>query len=131
MTTEDLALAVRTYFDALNSHDLDAITATFTRDASVMGPGEPTATGSAQVRDLYHGTLERLAFGRIVHIDELEQQGALGVVRCHTTGSLTLRAEDKTIEAVSRELFGLVNLDGEGWKIKYYMFNQPVAIPSH
>ena len=130
MTTGDITNALHIYFHALNGEDLDAIVAAFTEDASVMSPGEPTATGSDQIRDLYRESIGRLGFGRVVHVDELRHEGVLGFARCHTTGTLTLRAEDKTIDAVSRELFGLIDTPA-GWRIQCYMFNQPVAVAPH
>lgn len=114
---------VRAYFDALNAHDLDAVAAVFAADAVVMPSEGDTAVGLEAVRAVYAGRLAMFDYRRELHVDEWLVDGGLATVRCHTTGSFTLRAEGRRIEGVSRELFVLERQSDE-WLVRCYMFNR-------
>lgn len=120
---------VRAYFDGLNSSDLDAIVDVFAEDATAMLPNAPTASGRSAIADLYRSRLDTFRYGRILHVDDLRECGDLAVARCHTSGTLTRRVDETTMEAESRELFTVVRRGDGAWSIQHYMANQLVAIP--
>jgi predicted methyltransferase MtxX (methanogen marker protein 4) len=68
-------------------------------------------------------------YGRVVHIDEAIVDGELVVVRCRSTGTLTLLGSGMTVEAVAREVFTLQNVSGR-WMVRFYMNNVPRPIGS-
>jgi uncharacterized protein (TIGR02246 family) len=122
--TASVVRPVERYFEALNEHDLDAVVELFTEDAVVMASEAPTAAGREEVRGAYTHGFAVMEFGRVPEIDETITEGDLAVVRCHTTGTFTLKATGMRIEAICRELFALKRAAGE-WKIHSYMFNSP------
>lgn len=127
MASDEAARAVvapiEAYIHGLNAHDLDAVVGIFADDASLMANESATASGRTEIRAAYAHRFTIFDYGRILHVDDWSADGDLAVVRCHTTGSLTLKATDTTIDAVSRELFALKRVDGE-WRIYCYMFNR-------
>lgn len=115
---------VHAYFDALNGHDLEAVVAVFTPDAVVMPNEAASAHGAAAIRATYAERFEMFEYRRELQVDDWDADGDLATVRCHTTGSFTLRAEGLHIEGVSRELFVLKRQSGV-WLIRCYIFNRP------
>jgi len=118
----DVTDPVKAYMKALNASDIEAVLALFTDDGSLMANEAPTAVGPAELRATFTRFFSMLEFGRQLHVDEAFTGGDVGVVRSHTTGTLTMRATDTRIEAVSRELFVLQRV-GDRWRIRSYMFN--------
>lgn len=119
---------VESYFAALNRKDLDAILEMFGEDGTVVFPGAQTARGRTEIERFYAPHFERFGYGRVPHIDEVEERSGLAVVRSHTTGTITVLADASSVEAVSRELFVLRRDDG-GWRFWQYMANQPAPLP--
>jgi len=127
MNTVDLepavAAPVEAYIAGLNAHDLDGVINSFTDDVAVMPPEAETVVGLAAARAEYIHRFTMFDYGRVLHVDEWFADGDVAVVRCHTTGLLTVKATGVVLEVVARELFGLQRVDGQ-WKIRCYMFNR-------
>jgi uncharacterized protein (TIGR02246 family) len=118
---------IRAYFDALNGRDLDAVMGVFTADAVVVPNDAASAVGGEAVRATYADRFETFDYRRELHVDDWIVDGDLATVRCHTTGSFTLRAEGRRIDGVSRELFVLQRQSGD-WRIRWYMFNRDASL---
>ena len=121
-----VAAPVKAYFAGLNAHDVDAVMSAFAHDAVLMANEVESSVGSTEVRAAYAHRFTLFDYARHLHIDDWFADGALAVVRCHTTGSFTMKATETKIDAVSRELFVLNHVDGQ-WKIRCYMFNRPAS----
>ncbi len=130
MTIAELAPAVaapiETYIAGLNAHDLDTVVSAFTSDGALMAHEAETAVGTAELSAAFAQRFTMFDYGRQLHIEDWYGDAEVAVVRCHTTGSLTIRATGVTVEAVGRELFALRRVDGQ-WKIASYMFNRTTA----
>ena len=117
---------VAAYMDRLNAADVQGLVALFATDGTVMAPEAPTVRGHDALLRYFEQVLTAMRFGRELHVDEVQADGGLAVVRCHTTGTVTRRGPGVTVEAESRELFALI--DGpDGWRIQMYVFNSPSA----
>jgi len=114
---------IEKYFEALNAHDLDSVVGVFTVDATLMPNEAESAVGIAEVRAAYAHRFTVFDYDRELHIDDWVADGDVAVVRCHTTGSFTMRRTGTMIDAISRELFALQRSNGH-WKIRFYMFNR-------
>jgi len=126
--TTAVTAPVEAYMEALNAGDIEAVLALFTDDGALMANEVPTAAGPAALRATFDRIFTMLAFGRELHIDDAFTEGDLGVVRSHTTGSLTIRETATMLDLVSRELFVLQRND-DRWRIRCYMFNAPTPAP--
>lgn len=120
---------VKTYFAALNDKNLDGILEIFTPDAAFMPADAETAIGTEKVRAAYQHRFTMFDYARVLHVDEVIAEGGLGVVRCHSTGTLTLLGSGTTVQAVAREVFTLQKVDG-CWMVRMYMNNLPKAVGS-
>jgi threonine dehydrogenase-like Zn-dependent dehydrogenase len=110
MDTAGVREPIDAYFRALNGEDL----------------GSETVVGKGAIADLYRQRAQVYGYGRQVHFDAVEQRLDLAAARCHSTGTLLLRKEGRTLEVVARELF-LLRRDDRGWRITCYMNNRPGA----
>lgn len=66
---------------------------------------------------------------RDLHIDHVREGGELGAMHTHTTGTVTILANDTAISVLSRKLF-VVRRSQSGWHITDYMFNRPRQMKS-
>jgi len=114
---------IETYIAALNAHDLDRVVSVFTSDGALMAHEAETAMGSAELRAAFAHRFTMFDYGRKLHVEDWYGDAEVAVVRCHTTGSLTIKATGVTVAAVGRELFCLRHIGGQ-WKIASYMFNR-------
>ena len=126
-TTAVLATVAR-YFDAINAHDLDAVSDVFSDSATLMANEVESVLGATAIREAYAQRFTIFDYARELHVDDCLCVGEVAVVRCHTTGSFTLRESATRVEGVSRELFVLRPTDA-GWKIHVYMFNRTSPPP--
>lgn len=118
---------VRAYFTALNGGDLEGIVRVFAEDGALLADEAETVFGHARLRDTFAATFQAISFQRDLQIDRIREDAETAVALTRTTGTFTLLDGDRTIAAVSRELFVLRKSGGE-WRITEYMFNR-VASP--
>ena len=115
---------ISAYFAALNASDPDALVEVFTDDAALMPNEAETTVGKPALRATYTDRFGVFEYRRQLHVDEWFADGDVAVVRCHTTGSFTTKADGTRVDATSRELFVLKRVEGR-WRIRCYMFNPP------
>ena len=123
-TPEDV---VRAYFAALNSSDVDGIVGLFEDDGVVMADEFETATGSADIRAMYEGTLARVRIRAEVDVDRILEGDELAAAQTHSADTVTQLESGTTINASYREVF-VLRRSSDGWRIADYMFNSPAAV---
>ena len=112
------------YAAALKSASPQATAALYTDDGIVMPPAAPTAIGMKAVEDNYRATFHAIGLDLTFKVLEINVMGNDAMVRSTSSGTVTLKAENKHIQDHFRELFMLRKVAGK-WKIARYMFNQP------
>lgn len=115
--------AVSAYFDALNSSDVEGLVSVFTEDGALMGHEMETLRGQEQIRRAFQGIFQGVSFQRELHFDEVQESEGTAIARTHSTGTITILANDHVDSPVSRELF-VLRKSADGWRITDYMFNR-------
>ena len=116
-------LVTVTYRDALAASSADGVTSAFTSDGVVMGPGSPTAAGSAQLKSTYDGIFGAVGLNLNFKIDEIIVGKEYGFVRSTSAGILTVKANGATAPEENREVFIVKKADDQ-WKIARYIYNK-------
>ena len=102
----DPKAVVRRNIDAMNTHDLDAIMATYTLDAELVWPGGRRVSGTAAIREHYENLLRAYSDTRI----DIEQQYVDGDVvvsefRNTATHTAPLRlATGETVQSTGKRI---------------------------
>jgi len=116
-------LITTSYGDALKASSSDAVTAAFTSDGVVMGPGSPTAAGAAQLKTTYQNIFGAVGLNLNFKIDEIIVGNNYGFVRSTSAGTATVKANRASAPEENRELF-VVKKVNEDWKIARYIYNK-------
>jgi len=116
-------LITTSYGDALKASSSDAVTAAFTSDGVVMGPGSPTAAGSAQLKTTYQNIFGAVGLNLNFKIDEIIVGNNYGFVRSTSAGTATVKANGASAPEENRELF-VVKKVNEDWRIARYIYNK-------
>lgn len=111
------------YSNALKNSNATAVAAAFTTDGVVMGPGSPTASGSAQLKSTYEGIFASVGLNLNFNIDEVIVGQNYGFVRSTSAGTATVKASGASFAEENRELFVVKKISGE-WKIARYIYNK-------
>jgi conserved hypothetical protein len=115
---------VRAYFEALNRSDVEGVVSAFADDGTFMADEMEAAIGEDQIRRTFQGAFQARSFQRELHVDEVREGEDMASARTHTTGTITMLADNNVVSVVSRELF-VLRKSAEGWRITDYMFNRP------
>jgi uncharacterized protein (TIGR02246 family) len=116
-------LVTVSYRDALASSNPDNVTAVFTTDGVVMGPGSPTANGSAQLDSAYEGIFSAVALDLNFKIDEIIVGNNYAFVRSTSAGTVTLNASGTSAPEENREVF-IAKKENNQWKLARYIYNK-------
>lgn len=123
---------VRAYVAAESRSDLDGVLALFAGDAVVMGEGWETASGRAELREMFERVLAPSRFrGELrIDVDRVLEGDEFAVVQAQSTGTVTRLEYGATIDVPYRELF-VLRRQGDGrtdfWMVAAYMFNSPAV----
>lgn len=123
----DILAVLQRYETALNSGDVDTITALYAKDGIFMPSMKPTASGTDAIRLAYQQVFATLDLNVKFHVDELIWRGDTAILRTTSDGSIKLLQAGATIENHSRELFVLKRM-GKDWKFYRYLFNEAQPI---
>lgn len=116
-------LVTETYRDALASSQASEVTAAFTSDGVVMGPGSPTAIGTTQLNTAYEGIFGAVALDLNFKVDEIIVGNNYAFVRSTSSGTVTVNASGTTAPEENREVFIAKKENGQ-WKLARYIYNK-------
>lgn len=111
------------YRDALASSTEGDVAAQFTSDGVVMGPGSPTAEGTAQLTSAYQGIFSAVGLDLNFKIDEIIVGSQYAFARSTSAGTVTVKANGATAPEENRELF-VLKKENSQWKIARYIYNK-------
>jgi len=118
-----IEMTVRSYFEAFNNSDTNALTSLFTEDGSIMPPDFITVTGSDQLHKNFTWAFTQFKFHLKHEIGRVLIEGTMASVQAHSKGNSTIISTGKTIPASPyRQLF-VLKKTGNKWKITDYMYN--------
>jgi uncharacterized protein (TIGR02246 family) len=124
----EIAQVLKSYEQALNASDVNAILKLYTEDAVLMLPGIPSAVGIQAVEQAYVGTFQAIRINltfQIAEVQVLSPEWAF--LRSTSTGQVTILANGAVIPAATQELFLLRKTHGH-WKLARY--NASSTLPS-
>jgi uncharacterized protein (TIGR02246 family) len=116
-------LVTVSYRDALASSNPDNITDVFTADGIVMGPGSPTANGTAQLNSTYQGIFGAVALDLNFKIDEIILGNNYAFVRSTSAGTVTVNGSGASAPEENREVF-IAKKENNQWKLARYIYNK-------
>lgn len=115
---------VRAYFRAFQASDSSTLANLFTDDGVIAPLGMSTINGQAAIKEAFDRFFDAVGMScDELTVDRVKKIGDVAIVETHTIERVTNRATSTTETASYRELFCLLQHDGD-WRIASYMFNQ-------
>ena len=111
------------YEQALNTSDVNAAVQLYTDDGVFMAPENPTAIGTAAVREAYTGVFQAIGIKLKFQIAEAKLLAPdWAMLRTTSTATVKILANGAEIPGSNQELFLLHKTNGQ-WKIARYAFS--------
>lgn len=115
---------LRTYEQALNASDTNAVMQLYAPDGVFMPQHSPSSVGAEAVRTAYVKVFGAIRLSVRFDIAEIVQVAPeWAFARTNSAGTVTVRANGQTLAEANQELFVLHKLAPGGWKIARYGFS--------
>jgi uncharacterized protein (TIGR02246 family) len=111
------------YQKALATSNATLATSLFTKKATFMPSGGPSAVGSEQIKGSFDYVFSLIKPTIKFTVNEVLIKGDYAFVTSTSTGTSLVHANGQTVPEVNRELFVFEKENGK-WKIAKYMFNK-------
>lgn len=110
------------YCNALAMSDPAAVSAQYSADGVVMGPGSPTAAGQ-ELNPTYAAIFSNVGLNLDFTIANMVLGEKYAIVQSTSDGTALVNATGERVPEQNRELFVMEKVDGQ-WKIARYMYNK-------
>jgi uncharacterized protein (TIGR02246 family) len=112
------------YEAALNASDTAAVMPLYTEDGVFMAPNNPSAVGTAALRQAYDAVFKAITLKVKFTIAEIIVMSPLwAFVRTNSAGTQKINATGATSAEANQELFIFAKDDDGGWRIARYSFS--------
>lgn len=115
---------LRSYEQALNASDTEAVMQLYAPDGVFMPQHSPSSVGAGAVRSAYANVFGAIRLSVRFDIAEIVQVAPdWAFARTNSTGTVTILANGQTLAEANQELFVMHKLGSSEWKIARYSFS--------
>ncbi len=111
------------YASAINSSDVDGLSAVWTSDGVFMPPNEPSVTGKEAVQSLWQKRFDQNTYGLTFASDGVVVSGDWAFDRGIATGTVTPKAGDQPVYFDNKYIAVYQRQPDGSWKYQYVIYN--------